>query len=133
MAARGMQRSTSVPDEVRIQYEESNRVAKLIAVLTQSEDARTGRENDRIIAAGFPILQEDTAEDQRSLQVLCLCLCTTTLQVIRERTNDPNDRSRSPGRRIPRTPTPGAASEPALSPQGNDMSYALPVAQHQAG
>ena len=93
----------------RIAKEESHRVARLVALVTQVEDIRANSEAGGARAQGHPIALEELEEreaDRDALQILSLALCTTTLRVIRERRADTSDRSRSPSSRVPRTPSP---------------------------
>ena len=103
----------------RIATHEGHRIAHIVVLLAQTEDIRAAREAQQATARNHPISEREQEQDQQALKVLTLCLCETTLQVIRERRADrrDRDRTRSPDRRIPRSPPPPPAPRSNLTPE----------------
>ena len=103
----------------RIATHEGQRIAHIVAVLAQTEDIRVQSETQQAALRNHHISERELEQDRQALKVLTVCLCETTLQVIRQRRADPRDRDRdrSPDRRIPRTPPPQAAPRSNLTPE----------------
>ena len=109
----------------RIATHEGQRIAHIVVLLAQTEDIRVEMETQQAAARNHLISERELEQDRQALKVLTLCLCERTLQIIRQRRADPRDRdrTRSPDRRIPRTPPPQPAPQSNLTPEQRAASH----------